>query len=67
MIGVARSGKLELKRLRPIYPREGEAANLFLAEFIKEGGIGAKIEQPLYIYKNSSYTDEIKGYYILHS
>jgi len=66
LIGVARSGKLELKRLRPIYPRENEGANLFLAEFIKEGGIGAKIEQPLYIYENSSYTDEIKGYYILH-
>jgi len=66
LIGVARSGALELKRLRPIYPREGEVANLFLAEFIKEGGIGANIQQPLYIYQNSSYTDEIKGYYILH-
>ena len=64
LVDVARSNKLELKRLRPIYPRQDEAANLFLAEFIKEGGIEVKIEQPLYIYDNSSYTDEIKGYYI---
>jgi len=66
LIGIARLNKLELKRLRPVYPREGDVANLFLAEFIKEGGIEAKIEQPLYIYDNSSYTDEIKKYYILH-
>jgi len=66
LISIARSNKLELKRLRPVYPREGEEANLFLAEFIKEGGIEAKIEQPLYIYDNSSYTVEIKEYYILN-
>jgi tRNA1(Val) A37 N6-methylase TrmN6 len=65
LIGVARSGKLELKRLRPVYPKKNEAANLFLAEFVKEGGIGVSVEQPLYIYENSSYTDEIKGYYTL--
>jgi tRNA1Val (adenine37-N6)-methyltransferase len=66
VIGLASLNKLELKRLRLVYPRDGETANLFLAEFIKEGGIEAKIEQPLYIYDNSGYTDEIKGYYILH-
>lgn len=65
LIGVAGSNKLELKRLRLVYPREAEGANLFLAEFVKEAGIGVNIEQPLYIYENSSYTDEIKGYYIL--
>lgn len=65
LISIARSNNLELKRLRPVYPRMGEAANLFLAEFIKEGGGEVKIEQPLYIYDNSRYTDEIKEYYIL--
>jgi tRNA1Val (adenine37-N6)-methyltransferase len=65
LIGIARSGKLELKRLRPVYPKMNGEANLFLAEFVKEGGIGASIEQPLYIYDNSSYTDEVKSYYTL--
>jgi tRNA1Val (adenine37-N6)-methyltransferase len=63
LISVARSGKLELKRLRFVYAKKNEEANLFLAEFIKEGGIGTAIEHPLYIYENSSYTDEVKGYY----
>jgi tRNA1Val (adenine37-N6)-methyltransferase len=63
LIYSARSGKLELKRVRFIYPKKNEEANLFLAEFIKEGGIGTTIQQPLYIYENSSYTDEVKGYY----
>jgi tRNA1Val (adenine37-N6)-methyltransferase len=66
LIGFARLNSLELKRLRPIYPRRDKEANLFLAEFIKEGGIGAKIEQPLYIFGNSGYTDEVKKYYILN-
>jgi tRNA1Val (adenine37-N6)-methyltransferase len=65
LIGTARSFRLEVKRLRFVYPRKDEKANLFLAEFVKEGGIGAIIEQPLYIYENSSYTEEAKSYYIL--
>ena len=63
LIYVARSGNLELKRVRFVYPRKNEEANLFLAEFMKEGGIGTTIQQPLYIYENSSYTDEVRGYY----
>jgi len=65
LIVVARSGRLELKRLRLVYPKKNERANLFLAEFIKDGGVGVNIEQPLYIYDNSRYTDEIKAYYSL--
>lgn len=63
LIYIARSGNLELKRVRFVYPKKNEEANLFLAEFIKEGGIGTNIQQPLYIYENSSYTDEVRGYY----
>lgn len=65
LISVARSRKLELKRLRLVHPKESEKANLVLAAFIKEGGVGATVEQPLYIYDKSSYTDEVKGYYCL--
>jgi tRNA1Val (adenine37-N6)-methyltransferase len=65
LVCVAKSGKLELKRLRFVYPKKNGKANLFLAEFIKDGGIGTTIEQPLYIFENSRYTDEVKSYYTL--
>ncbi|OPY83345.1 MAG: tRNA1(Val) (adenine(37)-N6)-methyltransferase [Syntrophorhabdus sp. PtaU1.Bin153] len=67
IIGAARDNRLELKRTRFIHPRKKQGSNLFLAEFIKDGGIGATIEAPLYIYENGQYTDEVKGYYILES
>jgi tRNA1Val (adenine37-N6)-methyltransferase len=63
LINVAASYKLEVKRLRFVHPKKNEEANLFLAEFIKEGGVGTSVEQPLYIYENSRYTDEVRGYY----
>jgi len=65
LICEAKSGKLELKRLRLVYPKKNGGANLFLAEFIKEGGTGTRIEQPLYIFENSRYTDEVRSYYSL--
>ena len=65
LICEAKSGKLELKRLRFVYPKTNVGANLFLAEFIKEGGTGTTIEQPLYIFENSRYTDEVRSYYTL--
>ncbi|OPX98920.1 MAG: tRNA1(Val) (adenine(37)-N6)-methyltransferase [Syntrophorhabdus sp. PtaU1.Bin002] len=67
IISAARDNKLELKRVRFIHPRKKQGSNLFLAEFIKDGGIGTAIEAPLYIYENGQYTDEVKGYYILES
>ncbi len=65
LIYTAGLNKLELKRLRLIYPKKNEEANLFLAEFLKEGGIGVKIEEPLYIYENGCHTEEVKKYYTL--
>jgi tRNA1Val (adenine37-N6)-methyltransferase len=65
LVFVAKSSKLELKRLRFVHPKKNEKANLFLAEFIKDGGIGTTIEQPLYIFENSRYTDEVQSYYTL--
>jgi len=65
LIAVAALNKLEVKRLRIIYSRSDEEANLFLAEFIKEGGIGVKVEKPLYLYENDRLTEEVEKYYVL--
>ena len=65
LINTAGLNKLELKRLRIVYPRRDDEANLLLAEFIKNGGIGAKIEKPLYIYENGHIAEEVKKYYTL--
>lgn len=65
LIYIGKINKLEPKRLRFVYPKKGEGSNLFLAEFIKEGGVGITIEKPLYIYENGHYTEEVKAYYFL--
>lgn len=59
----AKSKRFEPKRLRFVHPKRDNKANLFLIEFIKEGGIEVTVEKPLYIYENIYYTDEIKNYY----
>jgi tRNA1Val (adenine37-N6)-methyltransferase len=65
LVNIAGLNKLELKRLRIVYPHRDEEANLLLAEFIKNGGTGVKIEKPLYIYENGHITEEVKKYYTL--
>lgn len=65
LISVARENRLELKRIRFVYPRQGERSNLVLAEFMKDAGIGTTIYQPLYIYEDQEYSVELKGYYHL--
>ena len=65
LINTAGLNKLELKRLRIVYPRKDEEANLLLAEFAKDGGTGVKIEKPLYIHENNHITEEVKKYYTL--
>ncbi len=59
----AKAQNLELKRVRFVHPRESEKPNLFLAEFLKEGGIGAIVDKPLCIYQNGDYSEEVKSYY----
>ncbi len=65
IIYTAKKYKLEPKRLRFIYPEKEKRANLFLVEFIKEGGMEVTIEKPLFIYDNEHYTKEIESYYHL--
>lgn len=61
----AKPHRLEPKRLRFVQPRSGEKPNLFLAEFLKDGGAGTIVEKPLCIYEGNDYTEEIKSYYSL--
>ncbi len=65
LIHTAKLHKLEPKRLRFVHPRKNQRANLFLAEFIKEGGIEVIVEKPVYIYDNDHYTEEMQTYYTL--
>ena len=62
---VSQEHRLTLKRLRMVHPRQGEKANLFLAEFMKEGGIGVTVENPLYIYENRTLSAEVQKYYTI--
>ncbi|OPY04822.1 MAG: tRNA1(Val) (adenine(37)-N6)-methyltransferase [Syntrophorhabdus sp. PtaB.Bin184] len=63
LIHTAASRKLALKRLRAVHPRKDESANLVLAEFMKDGGVGAVIEKPLYVYDGDAISAEVKEYY----
>lgn len=65
-LNTAVQNKLELKRVRFIYPDINSSATHFLAEFVKSGRSGVEIEKPLIVYKDKKdkiYTEEVK--YIL--
>jgi tRNA1Val (adenine37-N6)-methyltransferase len=62
VIHLAKTKKMEPKRLRFIYPKKGDEANLFLAEFIKEGGGEVNIEKPLVMHEKNLTTEEINTY-----
>ncbi len=56
--------KIEPKRMRLVYSRDGEDAAFVLIEGVKAGREGMTIEKPLYIYnKSREYTDEVKSIY----
>ncbi|MET3700044.1 tRNA1(Val) A37 N6-methylase TrmN6 [Bacillus oleivorans] len=53
--------KLEPKRLRFVYPKEGKEANMILVEGMKDANPDLKILPPLYIYTNENeYTEEVR-------
>ena len=59
-IGVMFARRLIPKRLRMVYPRTGEASNLFLIECMKEGGEGLNVEPPLLVLDGQGqYTREL--------
>jgi tRNA1Val (adenine37-N6)-methyltransferase len=63
LIHAAQAKRLTLKKLRIVYPRKNEKANLILAEFLKSAGMGVTIEAPLYVYNGTEISDEVKKYY----
>lgn len=63
LIHAAAARKLALKRLRAVHPRRNESANLVLAEFMKDGGVGAVIERPLYVHDGDAISEEVREYY----
>lgn len=56
-----RKYNIEPKRLRFVFPKEGEEANILLIEGIRDGKPGLTTLFPLYIYKqDGKYTNEAK-------
>lgn len=61
MITSMRQHRLEPKRIRFVYPKEGKEANTLLIEAIKDGKPDLKILPPLYVYQeNGEYTEEVR-------
>ena len=61
IITAMRANRLEPKRIRFVYPKEGKEANTLLIEAIKDGKPDLKILPPLYVYRNDGeYTEEVK-------
>lgn len=59
-----RKHDLEPKRMRLIYPKVGEPANLILIEGVKGGKPFLNMEPPIYVYKDKeNYTDQIYEIY----
>ena len=53
--------RIEPKRIRFVYPKEGKECNTFLIEGAFLGKTGLKIEPPLYTHnEDGSYSDEVK-------
>ncbi|WP_391118811.1 tRNA1(Val) (adenine(37)-N6)-methyltransferase [Psychrobacillus sp. L3] len=61
IVTAMRANRLEPKRIRFVYPKEGKEANTLLIEGIKDGKPDLKILPPLYVYgENGEYTEEVK-------
>lgn len=65
LIYYAKTSNLEPKRLRFVHSRKNEKATLVLVELRKGAKSGLIVENPLYIYDNSGYTEEVRSYYEL--
>ena len=64
IIELMRKHKLEPKRMRLVYPRQGTNPNMILIKGVKGGNPEMKVEPPLYVYRDKeSYTDEIYEIY----
>jgi len=55
-----KSGNLKPKRIRFVQSTYNKKPQFILIEFVKNANDGIKIEDPLIIYQNSTYTEEMK-------
>ncbi len=56
-----RAHRIEPKRIRFVYPKEGKEANTLLIEGTKDGKPDLKILPPLYVYDHAgNYTEEVR-------
>lgn len=61
IVTAMRANRLEPKRIRFVYPKEGKEANTLLIEGIKDGKPDLKILPPLYVYdEKGEYTEEVR-------
>lgn len=58
-----RKNNIEPKRIRFVYPYKGKDANILLIEGTKNGKCGLKVLDPLYVYENGTYTDEVSKFF----
>ncbi|WP_100332721.1 tRNA1(Val) (adenine(37)-N6)-methyltransferase [Bacillus xiapuensis] len=61
LVTLMREYRLEPKRLRFVYPKQGKEANTILIEAIKDGAPDLKVLPPLYVYDDQDeYTSEVR-------
>ncbi len=64
IFGLMRKYKIEPKRVRLVYPKQGKAPNIVLVEGQRDGGAYLKWDEPLYVHEeNGQYTQEIDRIY----
>lgn len=60
IISILEKNNLRVKRMRLIYPKDGELSNLVLIDAKKNGNIGLKVLPPLICHnEDGSYTEEV--------
>lgn len=60
ILNLCNQNKIEVKKVRFIYPKEGQESNLVLIEGVKNGRTGLKVLPPLYVHnEDGSYRNEI--------
>ena len=61
IVTAMRANRIEPKRIRFVYPKEGKEANTLLIEGIKDGKPDLKILPPLYVHgEDGGYTEEVR-------
>ncbi len=60
IINLLTKHNFSIKRLRFVYPKQGEESNMVLIDASNNGKPGLKLLEPLYVHTEQGYTDEVK-------